>query len=187
MDSLTKILHVTDQELPDWRIEKAALSSKKREHKVYFAGLSPKKPYTAFDFTYDLSWDYKARYYYLSEWSVLQKQLLNIVKDCNPDIIHAHDVFAAYLVKEGLAGKHILFVYDNHEYWSRSIIYQYLQNDTFKKSDPKHASIPDQWRSWEMNMINENTIPMLVPSKIIAEELNYFNKDANVYLLPNYP
>lgn len=28
---------------------------------------------------------------------------------------------------------------------------------------------------------------MIVPSKIISEELNYFDEDANVFVVSNYP
>lgn len=188
-ESNVKILHVSDNGLPDWRIEKSALSAKKRGDKTYFAGLRPDYSNTrikAFDWWYNLDWDYKARYYYPNEWMTLKKQLLNIVTDCKPDFIHAHDIFAAYLVKDCNLG--IPWIYDNHEYWSRSIIYQYNQNDYFKKSDPIHAHIPnDYWRKWELDIINANEIPLIVPSKRIAEELNYFNKDANVFVVPNYP
>lgn len=189
--SIEKILHISDQSLPDWRIEKAALSAKKKKRrgsssKVYFAGLTPKKVNTTFDKIYHLDWDYKARYYYPNEWQALKKQLLKIILDCDPDIIHAHDIFAAYLVKETI-GHDIPWIYDNHEYWSRYIIYQYLQNDYFKQSDPQHISIPNLWRTWEINMINESIIPMIVTSKITAEELNYFDSHSNVFIVPNYP
>lgn len=190
-DSLN-ILHISDNSLPDWRIEKAALSAKKRDtdNKVFFAGTPlPKNTYNfTFDWIYNLDWDYKARYYYPDEWNSVKKQLLNIIRDCKPDIIHAHDIFAAQLSRELNKSIGLPFIYDNHEYWSRVIIYQFLQNDTFKQRDPLHYNIPNTcWRKWELDMINENEIPMIVTSKTIAEELNYFNKNANVFVLPNYP
>jgi hypothetical protein len=36
---------LSDGPLPDWRIEKAAISSKNRGYDVYFAGLKPKSNY----------------------------------------------------------------------------------------------------------------------------------------------
>lgn len=180
------ILHISNQGLPDWRIEKSALSSKKRDHKVCFAGLQvTKNVINTFDDWYALDRDYKARYHYTVEWVKLKRQLSKIIVDCKPDFIHGHNIFAAELVKE--TNLDIPFIYDNHVYWSRSIIYQYLQNDTFKKSDSTHASIPQQWRKWELDIKTKKEIPMIVPSKVIAEELSYFDSSGNIFLVPNYP
>lgn len=61
-----KILHVSDNGLPDWRIEKAALSAKNKnpDNQVFFAGLPLKPNYRYnfnFDWIYSLEWDFKNR------------------------------------------------------------------------------------------------------------------------------
>lgn len=192
-ESNLKILHVSDNGLPDWRIEKAALSAKKRGDDVYFAGGTSLNLNTFNITTFDrnkvftLNWDYKARYYYPQEWKDLKGQLFGIIRDCKPDIIHTHDIFAAQLVRELNRLTGTPWIYDNHEYWSRSIIYQYLQNDYFKQRDPTHAHIPNLWRKWEIDIINNDDIPVIVPSQRIAEEINYFNCNPHVFVVPNYP
>lgn len=190
-----KILHVSDNGLPDWRIEKSALSAKKRDinNKVYFAGLFPHRYVNLnppFDWTYFLDWDYKARYYYPEQWNTLKKQLLNIILDCKPDIIHAHDVFAMQLVREVNKVTGTPWVYDNHEYWSKSTVYKYTQNEHFKQTDPSHYHIPQKlWAQWELYLIKEAHVPMIVCSERIAQELNYFasNNSPIAFSVPNYP
>jgi hypothetical protein len=187
MQSL-KILHISDGSLPDWRIEKSALSVKKKnpDNQVFFAGLPIKRFYNfTFDKYYTLPWDYQARYHEIVSWIKLKTQLAGIVDDCKPDIIHAHDIFAAQLVKE--SELNIPWIYDNHEYWSRYVIYQYLQNDYFKQKNPQHHNIPNLWRKWDLDLINDKEIPIITPSKVVAQELSYFNRQANIFLVPNYP
>ena len=40
-----KILHISDDPLPDWRVEKSALSLKNKDNQVYFAGVTPLSMY----------------------------------------------------------------------------------------------------------------------------------------------
>lgn len=72
----------------------------------------------------------------------METGLAYIIGDCVTDVIRANDIFTVYLNKGAKMGIH--FIYDNHEYWSRSIIYQYLQNDSFRQSYTQHDSIPNR-------------------------------------------
>ena len=111
-----RVLHLSDSSLPDWRIEKAALSSKKVGHNVYFAGrpTSPSNK-SIFDKIYLINWNSRSRNKFPLYWYSLKKQMKKVFKEVNPDIIHAHNVFSAKMAKE-IGGNPI--VYDNHEYWS---------------------------------------------------------------------
>lgn len=62
----------------------------------------------------------------------METGLAYVTGDCVTDVIRANDIFTVYLNKGAKLGIH--FIYDKHEYRSRSIVYQYLQNDSFRQS-----------------------------------------------------
>ncbi|MDN5844752.1 MAG: glycosyltransferase [Candidatus Nitrosocosmicus sp.] len=190
MDTL-KILHVSDNGLPDTRIEKSAISAKKRGHEVYFAGgtsLNVNHFITSFDRDkiFTLNWNSRARYYYEKEWNAVKKQLTNIIKDCKPDLIHAHDVFAGKMCKQLVFdSKEIPMVYDSHEFWMYYVDFQYLENEYFKNIDPKHKDIPRLWRQWEIEIVDAG-IPVITISQKAKEVYNNIGND-NAFVVPNYP
>ena len=116
-----KILHLSDRGLPDWRIEKAATTALKAGHEVLFGGGKEAISYDRRIFlkTYKVSWSARARRGIPFYWHNVKKQVERTLRDARPDIVHAHDIFAAKMVSEF----GVPFVYDNHEYWS-----EYLEN-----------------------------------------------------------
>ena len=111
-----RILHLSDSSLPDWRIEKAAISSKNRGYEVYFAGKKISPNYQSiFEKNFVINWTSRARNKFPVYWSNLKKQMKKIIAEVRPDIIHAHNVFSAKMAKEIDSYP---VVYDNHEYWS---------------------------------------------------------------------
>ncbi|VFJ15007.1 glycosyltransferase [Candidatus Nitrosocosmicus franklandus] len=193
-----KILHLSDGSLPDWRIEKAAISSKNRGHKVYFAGSTPEPSYTrdVFSQIYNLKWNPKARYKLPYQWHILKKQMNKVLAEVRPDIIHAHNVFSAKMAKEINAYP---VVYDNHEYWSKFLIYQYESStglgydhtdgiDQIKRNittlgNQIKKNLRKMWIEWEQEIITR--YPSLVPSVSIKSDLSKISN--KVFLLPNFP
>src|SRR5919106_2523062 len=109
-----RILHVSHESLPDWRIEKSAITASNLGNDVFFAGkLSNDYSRKSFAKIYKINWNAKARLglpYYSDS---IKKQLDKVLKETKPDVIHAHNIFSAKMVSE--CG--IPFVYDHHEYW----------------------------------------------------------------------
>ena len=109
-----KILHLSHESLPDWRIEKAAISALNNGHAVAFAGIYPKKYNNeTFSEIYNLVWTAKARFGIPFYWRSVKKQLEKIIRQARPDIVHAHNIFSAKMISEF----DVPFVYDDHEYW----------------------------------------------------------------------
>ena len=194
-----RILHLSDSSLPDWRIEKAAISSKNIGHEVYFAG-RPTSPshQSVFKKIYLVNWSSRSRNKFPIYWHSLKKQMKQIFKEVNPDIIHAHNIFSAKMAKE--IGEYPI-VYDNHEYWSVYLKRQLENTDTHKNesldSKTKTHSITLErnlraflksryvtlWSREEKEIVA--TTPTITVSTTIAEDLNKIGN--RVYLIPNYP
>src|SRR5678816_930552 len=91
-----RILHLSDDGLPDWRVEKSALSAKKKGYEVVFAGRLNSIPQsTVFSETYPIKWTAAAMigipYYY----GRVKKQIEKLVKQVRPDIVHSHNIGSA--------------------------------------------------------------------------------------------
>jgi hypothetical protein len=104
--------------LPDWRIEKCALSaSRKLGHEAIFAGLAPIMKYTetnAFTKIYDIGWTEGTKFGLPLYWTSTKKQIDNVLKETKPDIVHAHNIIAAKMISEF----GVPYVFDDHEYTS---------------------------------------------------------------------
>ncbi|AIC15111.1 glycosyltransferase [Nitrososphaera viennensis] len=113
-----RILHLSHDGLPDWRVEKAALASSKQGYEVFFAGKKVAGGYDTskiFNQAYEINWTAKALYGIPYYWHSVRSQLARILKQVRPDVVHAHNLFSAKLAQD--LGEH--FVYDDHESWSK--------------------------------------------------------------------
>jgi glycosyltransferase involved in cell wall biosynthesis len=118
-----------------------------------------------------------------------------VFREVNPDIVHAHNIFSAKMAKE-IGGYPI--VYDNHEYWSKFVIFQYENSESNYEDRNSIEKIKrnitifgntirsrkrKMWIEWEMDIVSE--LPTLVPSESIRAELSNTSRD--VFVLPNFP
>ncbi|HEY7081897.1 MAG TPA: hypothetical protein VH500_19560 [Nitrososphaeraceae archaeon] len=192
-----KILHLSDSSLPDWRIEKSALSSKKMDDSIYFGGPRNSSYNSIFDKIYDISWTSRSRNRLPFHWNSVKKQMLNTIRELRPDIIHAHNIFSAAMVTE--IGDYPL-VYDDHEYWSMyakiklEAYSDYWSNkkgglSNIKNSGKKfvldlvHKRFAKIWSKSEKDIVMNN--PTITVSKPIIDEFIKFSK--KIYLVPNFP
>jgi len=181
--------------LPDWRIEKAAISALNDGHEVAFAGISPKKyNNTIFSEIYNLVWTAKARFGITFYWHSVKKQLEKIIGQARPDIVHAHNLFSAKMISEF----HIPFVYDDHEYWpiqarllkeiddlpsSDKSFYQLLRGIRRKFINNYALQL---WTKWESEVVTSQ--PTITVSNRIAEEMKrIIGKTGKIFVVPNYP
>jgi len=198
-----RILHFSNDGLPDWRIEKSAISALNVGHEVAFAG---KKPINynrkTFSRIYEVNWTAKARLAIPFYWHSVKKQVERVVREVRPDIVHTHNIFSAKMISEfGLP-----FVYDDHEYWSQS---SKLLNEMVGKLVHKDKSIWNTillsaidlpiklrrillnqyairlWTNWEKKIVSSN--PTITVSNKIAEELKAIGDTDKVFVVPNYP
>ena len=195
-----RILHLSHESLPDWRIEKAAISALKNSHEVAFAGMYPKNySHETFSEIYDLVWTAKARFGIPFYWRSVKKQLAKIIRDARPDIVHAHNLFSAKLMSEF----DVPFVYDDHEYWplQARLLKEIGNLPALDKAEAVQPffDLPKRirrkfinnyairlWTKWEGEVIS--THPTITVSSSIAEEMKTtVGNNKKIFVVPNYP
>jgi hypothetical protein len=194
-----RILHLSDDGLPDWRVEKSALTAKKAGHEVYFGGrLDNNAKSTIFSEIHRINWTAGAMvgipYYYHR----VKRQIEKLVKQLGPDIIHSHNIGSAKISHDlGLPA-----VFDDHEYFgmlsrvnAENIKLQNTQNlksgfdrikQNMKASFISQQSISN-WTNWEKKLVL--SLPTITVSEQIANELREVadGKTKEIIVVPNFP
>jgi len=194
-----RILHLSDDGLPDWRVEKSALTAKKAGHEVYFGGrLDNNAKSTIFSEIHRINWTAGAMvgipYYYHR----VKGQIEKLVKQLVPDIIHSHNIGSAKISHDlGLPA-----VFDDHEYFgmlsrvnAENIKLQNTQNlksgfdrikQNMKASFISQQSISN-WTNWEKELVL--SLPTITVSEQIANELREVadGKTKEIIVVPNFP
>lgn len=196
-----RILHLSDRGLPDWRIEKAATTALKAGHEVLFGGGKRAISYDRRIFfkTYKISWSARSRRGIPFYWHSVKKQVERMLGEVRPDVVHAHDIFAAKMISEF----GVPFVYDNHEHWSE---YSKILVDANRDASRNlKSSLPRKilrkvtrkflndytmrlWKKWEKELVCANTT--ITVSDEIAEKLRAINNNASanrIFVVPNFP
>ena len=195
-----RILHLSHESLPDWRIEKAAISALNNSHEVAFAGKYPKNYNNeTFSKIYSLVWTAKARFGIPFYWRSVKKQLGKIILEARPDIVHAHNIFSAKMISEfGLP-----FIYDDHEYWPiQARLLKEIGNLPALEKKEAIQSVFDLPKRIRRNFINNRAIqlwtkwesevvcshPTITVSSKIAEEMKTIvGNTEKIFIVPNYP
>jgi glycosyltransferase involved in cell wall biosynthesis len=182
--------------LPDWRIEKSAITASNIGHETIFAGRdSGAYDRQTFSKLYKISWNAKARLGIPFYWHVVKKQLARVLKETKPDVIHAHNIFSAKMISEF----GIPLVYDDHEYWSE---YPKVLADGYIDEHSSESAALEQiskwvkskliiarsirlWAKWEKEIVS--SYPTITVSDKIAEELKVKFNARRVFVVPNYP
>ena len=194
-----KILHVSHSGLPDWRVEKSAITGSNYGYRVFFAGMdSSDINYDSkiFEKLYNIDWpdsNYPKKQllpYILfgkrSIWISVKKQIKKILEELRPDIIHAHNLLSAKLISEF----DVPMIYNDAEYWS---VYIKRLNTTKLTRDNKISSkkknfvynrITKIWSKWESDIVSK--YPTIETSQTTINEIKEkYSKE--LFLLPNFP
>jgi glycosyltransferase involved in cell wall biosynthesis len=203
-----KILHLSHGSLPDWRIEKSAISGSIHGHEIAFAGRRPIDYHTNhFSKVYEIDWPQGAKFGISFYWHYLKKQVLKVINQMRPDIVHAHNIFAAKIISE----LGIPFVYDDHEYTSvyvRGLAESVRLRDTnynikSKYSLPTSSKINNimrriawnillknravnLWTKWEKEILS-SSCPTIVTTNNVACELGVRYNNHKIFVVPNFP
>jgi len=172
-----RILHLSHAGLPDERIERSAWSSWSVGKEVHFAGPSPRGlslPADPFASKSLLDFDLRSNLGEPLSTKRLVRRAKRIVTQVRPDVVHAHDIFAARLAMR----LELPFVYDDHEYWSKDVL---ANSGTF---DPVSAYKNLLWSSWEKDVLSQAQSVITV-SESIAEE--HRRRSHKVFVVPNFP
>jgi len=196
-----KILHLSDEGLPDWRIEKSALTAQRLGHDLAFAGrTSLRYDRNTFPRIYTIKWTAKARMGVPYYWNTVRKQVRAILNEFRPDIVHAHNIAAAKMTSEF----DFPFVYDDHEYWSQhaKLLVEIEQQNWNQQRDTnlsrfilnmfvtlRRALINRYcirlWQKWEKDIVS--THPTITVSSEIALALKAIGQTEKVFVVPNFP
>lgn len=194
-----KVLHLSDMHLPDWRIEKSALTDLNLGHEVVFGGMESKYTGNIFSKIFQIQWTPRARRAVPFYWHSVKKQLEKVLNETKPDVIHAHNIFSAKMVSEF----RIPFVYDDHEFWP---IYVKRQSEASKQSQKNVQTFSRAWpravarkvlrellaskairlwTSWEKEIVSSH--PTITVSEQIAAEMRISYHAKNIFVVPNFP
>jgi glycosyltransferase involved in cell wall biosynthesis len=198
-----RILHISNDALPDWRIEKSALTLIRDGHQISFAGAKISDSYDSkiFSKIYEINWTSKARYGIPFYWRSVKKAFEKVLLDAKPDIVHAHNIFSAKMISE----LGVSFVYDDHEYWSKTThLLEEIEeeNQARMKSSNKNfimsqlrgakrkvinKKLSRLWSKWEKQLVQ--THPTITVSESIGRELREISGRGNnsVFVVPNFP
>lgn len=174
-------MHVAHDPLPDERIERSAISARKRGWETHFAGSAVRGKLIfndAFQSITTLPFTSAANLHLEPYWGSLKKNFLDVLSSVKPDVVHAHNIIAAKLALES----DVSFVYDDHEYWSQSSrLYTYGIKELKKRAISSYAR--RIWTQWEKQILQR--APVLTVSETIAEEHRKLAK--HVFVVPNMP
>ena len=194
---------MSDDPLPDWRIEKSAISASNLGYEIFFAGNDSINYHNKiFSKIYIINWTAKARFGVSTYWHYLKKEVGKVIKEAKPDIVHAHNIFSAKMISEfGLP-----FIYDDHEYWLQysKIISENADTLCWKDKSPANIvrtiaiDLPVKvrriiinryalhlWTNWEKEVVS--SAPTITLSDKIAEELRVLGNTDRVFVVPNFP
>lgn len=193
--SSIKVLHVHDSDLDDPRIINAAMTGKKAGHEIYFCGWFLDSTLDVEDGLFkEMKWvkfNDRARYsqhfipYIERIWKgppyprnriLVERQFKHVIDEIRPDIIHAHNIFAAhYCLSFGIP-----MVLDDHEYYSMAALAKHEgQKGKGVVKNAKHIL----WGKWEHEIADK--CPIITVSEPISDHYRKFAK--HVYTIPNYP
>src|ERR1041385_2569608 len=192
-----KILHLSDDGLPDWRVEKSALTAVKQGHQVFFAGrLSDYTNANHFSEVYRIHWTAGALIGFPYYYHCVKKQVKKLVKLVKPDIVHSHNIGSAKISNDlGLP-----FVFDDHEYFT--VLSKVNAENVKVNKDSKHGSDPRQftrevkskfvlsqslakWSQWEDEAVC--SAPTITVSDQIARALRKKAGSKDIFVVPNFP
>ncbi len=114
MMSALKILHISHAGLPDVRVEKTALTMKKRGHHVVFLGGQPinGQHLNVFDETYYLPLGNSLQIVFDPR---VKRRWIKKIREINPDFVHAHNcIVAHFLIDEDFP-----VIFNDHELMSK--------------------------------------------------------------------
>jgi len=194
-----RILHLSDDGLPDWRVEKSALTAKKNGHEVFFGGrLKSITRSTVFSETYPIKWTASAMigipYYYHH----VKKQIEKLVKQVRPDIVHSHNIGSAKVSLD----LSLPVVFDDHEYFGMLSLVN-AENIKFQNSKQLHSGVNrtiqsmklsfisrlsiSNWTKWERELAS--SVPTITVSEQIAHDLKKVRAGStkDIFVVPNFP
>ena len=188
---MAKILMLTHGPTPDYRIDREAEALAKDGHELYLIYRTQKgKIPSVYKKTFQVPLNNWQRALEPINCRLASRKYKKIIEEIKPNIIHAHDITAANIVRFVLP-KNVKFVYDDHEIWEflrrrqadarkniiKKIIVRVIQMLT-KNINNKIAKKADF-----LIVINEHWVPYYVEKGVDRDRLFALENFASKYLL----
>jgi hypothetical protein len=160
------------------RGERAAMAAKKLPVKQYLAGCVKTFILDKSLFRENIQMDISLANRLGFNRKKVRKQLKQIIKEIDPDVVHAHNIFMAELARE----LNVPFIYDDHELWSEYL--KYIHRPNFK------AHVVRIWHRWLYSRWEKKVgknFPVITPSKGIVDFYKKRYDAPYVYKFPNMP
>ena len=170
-----RILHTSHTGLPDPRVEKTALTMKKKGHELLFLGGRPVKS-QGLDAFAEVYTEPIVNNLRLVLDSRFRKRWIKRIDAVAPDVVHAHNlIVAAMMLKTEYP-----VIYDDHEYWSKQS-FKYAARSFIKRIavKPLERASP----RWEREILERYPV-LTVSEGIAAEHREHSNK---VFVTKNFP
>ena len=170
------------------------MTASKNGHEAFFAGEKTRKGYAspAFSKVSEVNWMIGFKIDHVSAamigiqpfWNQIKRQVQRVLDEVRPDIIHAHDIYAAKMALElGLP-----FVYDDHEYWSKHSSLIRTHSSSYMKNLAKQLGgryVGKIFAAWEKEIVS--SAPVITVSDGIMRDFSEMYQNNHLFLVPNYP
>jgi glycosyltransferase involved in cell wall biosynthesis len=180
-----KILHLSDSAIPDQRVRRSVYTATKNGYECYFAGPTRSDvnfEQEGFKKVFNLKWQPLMKLKIPVLFNKIKSDVNEIIDNIKPNIIHAHDIFAAKLCAELDAP----FIFDSHEFWGQDVPIKLRKTSFplsfFRKFASENIGLA-LWDRWQKEIVAK--VPTVTVSPEIESELKKYGK--NVFLLPNFP
>ena len=179
-----KILHFSNEGLPDTRIDRyASLFKDDKDKEIIFCGGYPKSNYENlfYDNIINLPADPKYQLEIPFFYQSYKKRFKKIYLETKPDVVHAHNFFCAKVCFD----LNIPYIYDDHEYWE----YQVKARNKEKKSKFSKRLLTNfllnRLISKNEKKIIAHAFSVITVADTIADEHKTFNE--HTYTISNFP
>lgn len=184
-----KILHLSDGGLPDTRIERDAFWAVNQGYEVVFAGgYRAKQPptqvsqiFNVFERMHWHHWGPIERAGVPFTLRRLRRWLRGVLRQEEPDFIHAHDIYAAKVALDvGYP-----FIYDDHENWGLRLVFEEphkIRQRVGPQKVVRWVSV-QTWKQWEQKILR--AAPTITVSHEVAR--SYQRVQPDTFVVPNLP
>lgn len=179
-----KILHLSDEGLPDIRLDRYAYIISKMGYESYFYGNTENKDKHSFNFFKETetkripsSVNLGFPFFYQN----YRKKFKDSYKKLKPDIVHAHNLISAKICLD----LNIPYIYDDHEYWKYQVkARNKVKISLFSKRKFTNKLFTLRIKQWEKKVI-KNAETVITVSETIANDHRLINP--NSIVIPNFP
>ncbi|MHA2104674.1 MAG: glycosyltransferase [Candidatus Hodarchaeales archaeon] len=179
-----KILHFSDEGLPDTRLDRYSHIFTNLKHETYFYGGFEQKTLHTFNSFHEITENPIPRSVHFGipiSFQFYKKKFSTYYKNLKPDVVHAHNLMCGKICLD----LNIPYIYDDHEYWYYQIASRNMDPvSLFSKRKLLNSLYNRRIKQWEKKVI-AHAKAVITVSDTIEKEHKEFNP--NTHTIPNFP